>query len=132
MLGRIATAAATVYGYKTIGGLITANSGLIIVLIAFIFVCLVFRRLLNRQFPSAGRQTTRAWIFKAIIVFMIASFVFICAFTVFYERKKMEISEMKTYNGSAPSNGELFEFQGSNNRYTVHPRRSGESSALPI
>jgi hypothetical protein len=92
MLGRIATAAATVYGYKTIGGLITANSGLIIVLIAFIFVSLVFRRLLNRQFPRAGRQPAKMWIFKAITVFMIASFVFICGFTVFYEKKKMETS----------------------------------------
>jgi len=89
-MGGIAGAIASIYGYKTIGGLIAANSGLIIVLGAFICVCLVFRRLLNRQFPSGTRDPARTWVFKVTIIFLICSFTFICAFTVFYEKKKLE------------------------------------------
>ncbi len=89
-MGGIAGAIASIYGYKTIGGLLAANSGLIIILIAFICVCLVFRRLLNRQFPSGTREPVKTWVFKAIIIFMICSFIFICAFTVFYEKKKLD------------------------------------------
>lgn len=89
-MGSIAGAIASIYGYKTIGGLLSSNAGLIIILIAFICVCLVFRRLLNRQFPTGTRQPVKTWVFKAIIIFMIASFTFICAFTVFYEKKKLD------------------------------------------
>lgn len=86
----IAGAIASIYGYKTIGGLLADNSGLIIILIAFIFVCLVFRRLLNRQFPTGAREPVKTWVFKATIIFLICSFTFICAFTVFYEKKKLD------------------------------------------
>lgn len=90
--GDIAGAIAAIYGYKTINGLISANAGLLIVLAAFICVCLVFLRLLNRQFPSEGRQPVKSWIFKVVITFMICAFVFICGFTVFYEKKRAEES----------------------------------------
>lgn len=89
-MGGIAGAIASIYGYKTIGGLLADNSGLIIILIAFICVCLVFRRLLNRQFPSGAREPVKTWVFKATIVFLICSFTFICVFTVFYEKKKLD------------------------------------------
>jgi len=88
-IGEIATALAAWYGYKTLGSLVAANSGLIVVLLAFLGACLVFSRMLNRKFPRAG-QPVKTWVFKAIIVFMICAFTFICAFTLFYERKKYE------------------------------------------
>lgn len=89
-MGDIFGAIAKLYGYKTLYNLITENAGLATILVAFIFVCLVFFKLLNRQFPIGGHQSVRAWIFKTIIIFMICAFVFICGFTVFYERKKLQ------------------------------------------
>jgi ABC-type Na+ efflux pump permease subunit len=93
-MGDIAGALATWYGYKTIGGLFRENFGLIVILIAFIFVCLVFMRLLNRQFPAGGYGTARAWIFRTVIIFMISAFIFIGGFTIFYEKKKLEESSL--------------------------------------
>lgn len=84
------TALASMYGYKTIGGLISDNSGLIVILTAFIFVCLVFRVLLNRQFPSGAGQPAKVWIFKTTMIFFICAFIFVCGFTVFYEKKKLD------------------------------------------
>lgn len=89
-LDRLALALAQFYGYRTLNSLVSANFGLIVVLVAFIIVALVFLRLLNRQFPRSGRQPVKTWIFKTTIVFFISAFVFICGFTVFYEKKKME------------------------------------------
>ena len=88
-IGKLAQAVVTWYGYKTLGGLLSENFGLIVVLLAFIAVALVFWRLLNRQFPRTG-QPFKKWIFKTTMVFFICAFVFVCAFTVFYERKKAE------------------------------------------
>lgn len=96
MIGETARALATWYGYRTIGGLLRENFGLIIILIAFIFVCLVFMRLLNRQFPSGGYGTARAWVFRTVIIFMISAFIFIGGFTIFYEKKKMEESRLQS------------------------------------
>ena len=89
-LGSIAQALATWYGYKTIGGLVAANFGLIVVLVGFLAVCLVFWKLLNRQFPQAGRRPFAAWVIRTTIVFFICAFVFLCGFTLFYEKQKLE------------------------------------------
>lgn len=90
MFGDIAQAIALAYGYKTIGGLIADNSGLIVVLVAFIFLCLVFKAMFSRQFPSGGGQTFGRWIYKTAMIFMIAAFFFVCVFTLFYEKKKLD------------------------------------------
>lgn len=90
MLAGIAQALAQYYGYKTISSLIGENFGLIMVMTAFVLVTLVFRRLLNRQFPKQGREPVKTWIFKTTTVFFICAFVFICVFTLFYEKKKLD------------------------------------------
>jgi hypothetical protein len=86
----VAASIARIYGYKTLAGLVEANAGLLTILTALICVTLVFSRLLNRQFPTAGRQPVKTWIFKVTMIFFICAFVFVCGFTVFYEKKKMD------------------------------------------
>ncbi len=76
------------YGYYTIGSLLKANFGLIILISAFIAVCLLLYRLVDRQFPRPGRDDFKRWVFKIIILFSISAFTFVAAFTVFYEVKK--------------------------------------------
>jgi hypothetical protein len=88
MLGEIAHALATYYGYKTLGGLLSANSGLIIVLAAFICVTLVFLKILSRQYPGGNPPPFRQRLIKTTVVFFICAFIFVCGFTVFYEKKK--------------------------------------------
>ena len=78
------------YGYYTIGSLLKANFGLIILISAFIVVCLLLYQLLDRQFPRPGRDDFKRWVFKIIILFSISAFIFIAAFTVFYEVRKSE------------------------------------------
>ena len=90
MFGEIATSIAKFYGYRTVTTLISENSALIILLVAFVCVTLVFLRLSNHQFPRQGRDPVKTWIFKVMIVFMICAFIFIGGFTVFYEKKKLE------------------------------------------
>ena len=92
MLGKIAQAMATFYGYKTVGGLISENSGLITVLIALICVTLVFGRILNRQFPGGEPRPFMKWMLKTMVIFLICAFVFVCGFTLFYEKKKEELA----------------------------------------
>jgi hypothetical protein len=94
-MGDIFNAVAAIYGYKTLKSLFEANSGLIFILAALLCVCLLFWKLLDRQFPRGGRDPVKTWIFKAVIVFGISAFVFVCAFTVFYEKKKLEESRLR-------------------------------------
>jgi len=89
-MNSIAASLAKIYGYKTLGGLISANTGLIAVLTALICVTLVFRAILNRQYPRGGPQPFTRWLLKVSAVFFIAAFVFVAGFTVFHERKKEE------------------------------------------
>ena len=89
-MGRIAQALATWYGYKTLGGLLEANFGLIVILAALICVTLVFIYMWKRQFATGPRNTFGQWLAKVTVVFFISAFVFVCAFTLFYEKKKME------------------------------------------
>ena len=89
-MGDIFQALATWYGYKTLGGLIAANSGLIVVLIALICVTLVFVSMWKRQFATGPRNTFGRWLGKVTVIFFISAFVFVCVFTVFYEKKKLE------------------------------------------
>ena len=91
-MGDIFSAIASIYGYSTLKGLFEANAGLIFILAALLCVCLLFWKLLDRQFPRSGRDPVKTWIFKAVIVFGISAFVFVCGFTVFYEKKKLEES----------------------------------------
>lgn len=88
MLDGLLESIAWIYGFKTIGGLIRENAGLIVILAAFIGVCVVFYRLFDRQFPSGAREPFKKWIFKITIVFFICAFVFVSGFTVFHEKKK--------------------------------------------
>lgn len=88
MIGDIAQALATYYGYKTLGGLLSANSGLIVVLAALICVTLVFLKILSRQYPGGNPPPFRQRLIKTTVIFFICAFIFICGFTVFYERKK--------------------------------------------
>ena len=92
----IFSAMASIYGYNTLKGLFEANAGLIFILAAFLCVCLLFWKLLDRQFPRSGREPVKTWIFKTIIIFGISAFIFMCAFTVFYEKKKLEESLLST------------------------------------
>ena len=84
--GEIATALATWYGYKTLAALVIPNFGLIVALMAFIFGCLVLIKVLNQQYPRIGRNPFKKW----IVFFVISSVFFIFAFTLFYEKKKLE------------------------------------------
>jgi len=86
----VAASIAKIYGYKTLAGLVETNAGLLTILAALICVTLVFSRLLNRQFPVAGRQPVKTWIFKVTMIFFICAFVFVCGFTLFYEKKKAD------------------------------------------
>ena len=89
-MGDIFTGIAAIYGYNTLKGLFLANSGLIFILAALLCVCLLFWKLLDRQMPRGGRDPVKTWIFKTIIAFGISAFIFVCAFTIFYEKKKLE------------------------------------------
>lgn len=82
------------YGYKSLYALLSANFGLVVILIAFMVVGAVFWRLQGRQFPTSGRQPVKTWIFKVTMIFFICGFIFISVFTIFYEKKKMEESRI--------------------------------------
>ena len=93
-MGDIFGAIASIYGYNTLKSLFLANAGLIFILLALFCVCLLFWKLLDRQFPRSGRDPVKTWIFKTIIGFGISAFIFICAFTAFYEKKKLDNSQL--------------------------------------
>lgn len=84
------TSVAQWYGYYTIGNLLKANFGLIVVICAFIVVCLLLYRLVDRQFPRPGRDNFKRWVFTVIILFSISAFTFVAAFTIFYEVRKAD------------------------------------------
>ena len=86
--GEIATALASWYGYKTLYALVNPNFGLIVVLLVFVTACLLIRTTLNLTFPKTGGYHP---IGKAVIIyFVIPCVFFIFAFTLFYEKKKMD------------------------------------------
>ncbi len=86
--GEIATAFATWYGYKTLYALVEPNFGLIVVLLVFIAACLLIRTTLNLTYPKTGGDHP---IRKGVIFyFIIPSVFFIFAFTLFYEKKKLD------------------------------------------
>jgi len=81
---------AKLYGYYTITNLVKENFTLILVIGAFIGMCLVFFRLLNRTFPKPGREPFKRWAMKFVLIFISSSFVFIMLFSLFYEVRKSQ------------------------------------------
>ena len=86
----IFTSLAKWYGYKTMYNLITENALILTLMVAFIFACLVFFRVLDKQYPLGGHKSVQAWLAKTITIFVICSFVFIAGAAIFIEKKKLQ------------------------------------------
>lgn len=86
----IFTSIAKMYGYITLANLLKNNFGLIVILLAFLGLCLVLYRLLDRQFPKPGQDSVKRRLMVWLTVFLCSCFFCILLFTVFYEKKRLD------------------------------------------
>ena len=81
---------AKLYGYYTITNLLKENLILVLVIGAFIAVCLAVYRVMDRQFPKPGQDPLKSFCMKFTIIFLASAFSFVMLFSVFYEVRKVQ------------------------------------------